>query len=211
MAPPEAGRWGDLRHLADTVEGLSSLLADALGRSGGLSHTIKPMWPAARLAGRAVTAKPTDRDLTAVFRAIETCRPGDVLVVADPVGLPVAMWGENATRYAQRYGVVGAVLGTPVRDIAAHARLGFPIFALGATPLAARFEGGGEVGVPITVGGIAVRPGDALVGDEDGVVAVPGVHLEGALARISALLAADRATQAAIAAGGRFPWRGGEG
>jgi regulator of RNase E activity RraA len=163
------------------------------------------------LAGRAVTAKPAERDLTAVFRAIEACEPGDVVVVADPIGSPVAMWGENATRYAQRHGVVGAVLGTAVRDVAAHARLGFPLFALGATPLAARFEGRGEVNVPISIGGIAAQPGDAIVGDEDGVVVVPAAQLEGALARAASLIAADRATQAAIAAGARFPWHGGEG
>jgi regulator of RNase E activity RraA len=155
-----------------------------------------------------VTAQPAERDLNAVFRAIETCREGDIVVVADPIGWPVAMWGENATRYAQQHGVVGAVLGSPLRDTAAHARLGFPIFALGATPLAARFEGGGEVGVPITVGGVMVHTGDTIVGDEDGVVAVPADELEGALARIAPLLAAEHATQAAIAAGARFPWRG---
>jgi regulator of RNase E activity RraA len=149
-----------------------------------------------------VTARPAGTELAAVFDAIDLAQPGDVVVVEGPGAASVAFWGENTSLSARNRGAVGAVLGAPCRDVAAHARLGFPVFATGATPRAGVFGTRGETQVPVSVGGMVVRPGDALLGDENGVVVVPAERLVAVMAAVPEALVRDRAIQAALAAGG---------
>jgi 4-hydroxy-4-methyl-2-oxoglutarate aldolase len=195
-----------LRRLAASHEGLSCLASDALERTNGMSGTIRPMWTGARLVGRAVTARALGGDLGAVFDAIDAAEPGDVLVVEGPPpaapGGGAALWGERTSLSARNRGAVGAVLGAPCRDVAAHSRLAFPVFAEGATPRGAQVVGSGEMNVVVTVGGVVVRPGDAVIGDENGVSIVPAERLAEVLAALPALLEQDRRTQEALARGG---------
>ena len=149
-----------------------------------------------RLAGRAVTARPHGTDLSAVFAAIDLVVPGDVVVIEGPGAPAVAFWGENASLAARARGAVGVVLGAPCRDVAAHPRLGFPVFATGATPRGGVFGERGDVQVPVAVGGLVVQPGDAVVGDENGVVVVPAGRIGDVLAAVPGVLERDRAIQA---------------
>ena len=199
---PVAAAWAALRRYALDEEGFSCILADAMGRSNAMGCDVRPMWPRARLVGRAVTARPAGTELAAVFDAIDLAQPGDVVVVEGPGAASVAFWGENTSLSARNRGAVGAVLGAPCRDVAAHARLGFPVFATGATPRAGVFGSRGETQVPVSVSGMVVRPGDALLGDENGVVVVPAERLVDVMAVVPEALARDRAIQAALAAGG---------
>jgi 4-hydroxy-4-methyl-2-oxoglutarate aldolase len=197
-----AAAWATLRAYALDEEGFSCILADAMGRSNAMGSDIHPMWSGARLVGRAVTARPSGTELSAVFDAIDAAEPGDVIVVEGPGAASVAFWGENTTLSARNRGAVGAVLGAPCRDVAAHARLGFPVFATGATPRAGVFGSRGEIQVPIAVGGMVVRPGDAILGDENGVVVIPAERLIEVIAAVPEALAKDRAIQAELARGG---------
>jgi 4-hydroxy-4-methyl-2-oxoglutarate aldolase len=197
-----AAAWAALRQHALQEEGFSCILADAMGRSNAMGCEVRPMWSGARLVGRAVTARPAGTELAAVFDAIDLAQPGDVVVVEGPGAASVAFWGENTSLSARNRGAVGAVLGAPCRDVAAHARLGFPVFATGATPRAGVFGSRGETQVPVSVGGMVVRPGDAILGDENGVVVVPAERLVAVMAAVPEALARDRAIQAALAAGG---------
>lgn len=203
---PEPDALAALRALALAEEGLSCTISDALGRTNGLTADVAPMWRGAKLVGRAVTARVDGLDLSAVFRAIESCESGDVVVVGDvrlddaPVR-QVAYWGENASLAARHRGAVGAVIGAPCRDVAAHERHEFPVFATGAAPRGGLFGEGGDVGVKVTVGGVAVQPGDVIVGDENGVVVIPRASLAEVVAQIPTVLAKDRAVQRALLAG----------
>jgi len=201
-AAAPAAAWAALRRYALEEEGFSCILADAMGRSNAMGCEVRPMWSGARLVGRAVTARPAGTELAAVFDAIDLAQPGDVVVVEGPGAASVAFWGENTSLSARNRGAVGAVLGAPCRDVAAHARLGFPVFATGATPRAGVFGSRGETQVPVSVSGMVVRPGDALLGDENGVVVVPAERLVDVMAVVPEALARDRAIQAALAAGG---------
>lgn len=196
-----AAAWAALRRHALEEEGFSCILADAMNRSNAMGSEVRAMWPGARLVGRAVTARPSGTELAAVFDAIDLAQPGDVVVVEGPGAASVAFWGENTTLSARNRGAVGAVLGAPCRDVAAHARLGFPVFATGATPRAGIFGSRGETQVPVSVGGMVVRPGDAVLGDENGVVVVPAERLVAVMAAVPDALAKDRAIQAALAQG----------
>jgi 4-hydroxy-4-methyl-2-oxoglutarate aldolase len=194
--------WAELRRLADEEEGLSCLASDALDRTHGMDATVAPMWSGARCTGPAFTVRPLEGDLGAVFAAIDAAEPGDVLVIEGCLGPAVALWGENTSLSARNRGLAGVVLGAPCRDRAAHARLGFPVFATGTTPRGARVVGGGETRVSVTIGGVVVRPGDAVIGDADGVTIVPHARLADVLAALPAASARDRATRRALAAGG---------
>jgi 4-hydroxy-4-methyl-2-oxoglutarate aldolase len=202
VADPRDAAWATLRRYALEEEGFACVLADAMGRSNAMGSEVRPMWAGARLVGRAVTARPSGTELAAVFDAIDLAEPGDVVVVEGPGAASVAFWGENTSLSARNRGAVGAVIGAPCRDVAAHARLGFPVFATGATPRAGLFGTRGETQVPVTVGGMVVRPGDAVLGDENGVVVVPIERLVAVMAAVPEALAKDRAIQASLAAGG---------
>ncbi len=198
----DADAWLALRRYALEEEGFTCVLADALGRSFALGPEIRPMWPEARLVGRAVTARTSGTELAAVFDAIDLAEPGDVVVVENASGAAVAFWGENTTLSARNRGAAGVVLGAPVRDVAAHQRLRFPVFATGATPRAGVFGSRGETQVPVALGGMVVRPGDAVLGDENGVVVVPSERLADVVASVPDVLERDREIQRELAAGG---------
>ncbi|TVR89957.1 MAG: RraA family protein [Trueperaceae bacterium] len=191
----------ELRRLSTSVEGLSCIVSDALGRTGAMHSEVRAMWSGARLVGSARTAKPHGNDVSAVFSAIERARPGDVIVIEGCGGGPVAFWGENATLLALRRGLVGTVMGAPCRDVQAHIRLSYPVFSVGATPAGGTFGQRGEVDVPVSVGGIVATPGDVLVADENGVTVVPGAQLDAVVAAIPDLLRKEREIQDDIAAG----------
>ncbi|MFN2324213.1 MAG: RraA family protein, partial [Trueperaceae bacterium] len=160
--------WAELRRWAAAEEGFACVLSDAMGRTNAMAADVRPMWAGARLVGRAVTARPHGTDLSAVFAAIDVAEPGDVVVIEGPGAPAVAFWGENASLAARARGGVGVVLSAPCRDVAAHGRLGFPVFATGATPRGGVFGERGDVQLPVAVGGVVVQPGDAVVGDENG-------------------------------------------
>lgn len=201
-AGPACDAWAELRHFAAEEEGLSCLVSDAMGRAHGMDPSVAPMWSGARCVGRALTVRALDGDLGAVFEAIDLADPGDVLVIEGGLGPSVALWGENTSLSARNQGLAGVVLGAPCRDRAAHPRLGFPVFATGTTPRGALVIGGGETQVSVTVGGVVVRPGDAVIGDEDGVTIVPHARVAEVVAALPAALERDRATRRALAAGG---------
>ena len=190
-----------LRSYAEAHTGLACLVSDALGRSGAMSALIGPMWLGARLLGPAVTVQPHGNDISAVFSAIEAANLGDVIVVAGNDTGATAHWGENASMLARRRGLAGTVLGAPCRDVEAHQRLRYPLFATGATPCGGILGERGTTHVPISVGGLAVMPGDVAVGDENGVAVIPAARVAEVVEAIPALLERERELQADIAAG----------
>ena len=86
----------------------------------------------------------------------------------------------------------GVVIDGAVRDVAEIEELRFPVFAAGVAPTPPIREGGGETGLSIACGGIAVSPGDLVVGDEDGVVVVPRNEVDELVTRARELDAVER-------------------
>lgn len=191
-----------LRAWADAEEGLSCTVADALGRTNGMDASVRPMWTGARFVGRAVTAYAADGDLGAVLDAIDAAGAGDAIVVQADSATAVALWGENTSLSARNQGAVGVVLGAPCRDVAAHAQIGFPVFATGATPRAGTVRGSGQVQRRVVVGGVEVTPGDVIVADENGVTVIPQGRLGEVVAALPAMLERERATRARLERGG---------
>ena len=148
---------------------------DRLGRPGSLLG-ISPLFDGARLCGPAYTV----RYVTAgsppgtVGDYLDDVPPGGVVVLDNGGRVDCTVWGDILTAMANQRGVAGTVIDGVCRDVQRALGLSYPIYSRG------RFMRTGkdrvevsDVNRPVTVGGVQVRPGDLLLGDADGVIAVP--------------------------------------
>ena len=171
-------RIGHLRTLShETIERLagvaSSTVADAMGRTGAMAQRISPLRSPAQLAGFAVTIRCAPNDNLMIHKALEFIEPGAVLVVDTQSSHDVGLFGNNMAIYAARRGARGLVIDGSVRDASALRQLDMSIFCTGAAPASGTKMGSGSVNEPVSCGGLIVCPGDAIVGDDDGVAAIP--------------------------------------
>ncbi|QIE28010.1 Regulator of ribonuclease activity A (plasmid) [Caballeronia sp. SBC1] len=156
----------------ETLRGLAvSLLSDNMARVSGTVGLV-PYHRPRRMAGTAVTVRTRPGDNLAIHRAFDFCRPGDVLVIDGGGDVTQALMGEIMATYAESLGVQGLVIDGAIRDVGAIREHDFPVYARGATHRGPYKNGPGEVNVTVTVGGMVVQPGDIVVGDEDGVLAI---------------------------------------
>ena len=143
-----------------------------------------------RVAGPAYTVRTVKHDNLMLHAAIYHAEPGDVIVVqAGDDRMAVA--DGNVCAVAQRRGVAGFVVDGVIRDVAGSRGRGFPVFARGVSPIPARQDGPGEIGGPITCGGVRVNPGDVVVADEEGIVVVARARAETVLKNARAKAAGD--------------------
>ncbi len=112
-----------------------------------------------------------------------------------------AIIGEIMARLAESRGVAGIVIDGAIRDSDALATMSLPVFAAGVTHRGPYKDGPGEINTGAVVGGQCIMPGDLVVGDADGVLAVPRAEVPGVAAAARKQLAAEDATMKAIAAG----------
>jgi len=159
----------------------TTILSDVSGRRGALNGRIRPLAPAMRVCGPALTVEVRPGDNLMVHAALVLARPGDVIVIDGKADLGCALMGELMCAHAQAAGVAGVVLDAAVRDVAELKAGTLPVFACGSSPNGPTKRLGGRLGHPISAGGISVAPGDLVVGDEDGVVVVPKENVEQAL------------------------------
>jgi 3-hexulose-6-phosphate synthase/6-phospho-3-hexuloisomerase len=125
-----------------------------------------------KMAGPVLTVATAAGDWAKPVEAIDVAAPGDVIAIAVG-GSERVVWGELATRSALNRKLAGVVVDGAVRDTADLRKLGFPVFARHVYPDAGYPKGLGEIGQPILLCGARVRPGDWLVGDDDGVMHLP--------------------------------------
>lgn len=152
----------------------TSNVADVMWRFGALDEKLCPIGDASvYLTGTALTVRTRPTDNLMVHKALELAQPGDIIVIEAGGEMRHAILGELMCRYAAEKGVGGFVVDGPVRDGSAIHSLGFPVYARGLTPRGPYKEGPGEINVPVSCGGVAISPGDLILGDADGVVVVP--------------------------------------
>ncbi|WP_042196371.1 RraA family protein [Paenibacillus camerounensis] len=150
----------------------TTCLSDAMQGINNMDAAIKPLKGSYRFAGKALTVKMVPGDNLIVLRAIRESCPGDVLVIDAKGDTSRAIAGDFVVGMAKTMGIQAIVVDGAIRDIEGIRQLDFPVFSKGSTVAASHKEGKGELNVPISCGGVSVRPEDFIVGDADGVVVI---------------------------------------
>ena len=149
----------------------------------------------------AVTVLSQPGDNLMLHAAVEVCRPGDVLVVATTSDSTDGMFGDLLATSLRARGVIGLVIDAGVRDIATLRAMGFPVWSSAVHAQGTVKASPGSVNVPVVVAGQLVEPGDIVIADDDGVLALPirrGVEVADAADR---RLENEEAKRAALASG----------
>jgi 4-hydroxy-4-methyl-2-oxoglutarate aldolase len=191
--PPEV-----LKALADAP---TAILSDALGRWGNMDPAIRPVATGMQCFGPAFTVRCWPADNLTIHRAVEVAARGDVLVIDGGSGRDTALLGDILVYAAHLRGLAGIVLQGLVRDSAAIAAQGLPVFAAGATARGPVKETLGAIREPIQCGGVLVRPGDLVSGDDDGVVVIQREQAEAIAERIRQIHDREEQVKKALAAG----------
>lgn len=182
-------------------EYFTGCVSDALNKSGAMISSIKPVVSGVKIVGPALTVRTPPGDVTAVIKAVELAKPGDVIVIDARGHTETAIWGELLTLACIRKGVEGVIIDGAVRDIQDMRKLGYPVFARAVVPSDGVTGHMGDINIPIQCGGVAVAPGDIVIGDDDGVVVVPRGRAEETLAKAKEVYEAELMIKKGMEAG----------
>jgi len=196
----------DFRRLTESeIETLTklgpALLSDAMKGAQTLSGAIRPLAAGTRVAGRARTVASYD-DNSAVCVALPLMKKGDIMVIDANAGTDFAVWGDITALEAVKREIGGVVIDGVIRDSAAIRAMSLPLFCRGATPRGPGPFRQGLIDGAVRVGGVTVRPGDVIVGDDDGVVAIPLGDLEKVIENARAKEKVEAKYIAAVNSGG---------
>jgi 4-hydroxy-4-methyl-2-oxoglutarate aldolase len=174
-------------NVADLHEGLGPVI----GRQCLMRPEMRAVFPVARLCGQAITSFNFPGDNLMLHAAFRVTEPGDVLVLSNGGSPQGALWGEIASYYSRIRKLSGAVIDGATRDTLQITEMGFPVFASYISVSYPGKRGPGAVNVPIAVAGVTVNPGDLIVGDADGVLAIPPAQVETAVSNAEARMAKE--------------------
>lgn len=176
-------------------------VSDCMSRMTAAGPALRPLHRNGKLAGVALTVKTRPGDNLLLHKAIDLAEPGDVIVVDGGGDLTTALMGEIMLYLAVARGVTGFVINGAVRDLDEIRRTNLPLYAAGITHRGPYKDGPGEINVPIAISGMVIEPGDLIIGDADGVLAVPAADAEAVLAAAETKQSAEEKEIAAIHAG----------
>lgn len=153
----------------------TSQISDALLSitcENGVIHDIKPIKENIKIKGKVITVKTDPEDWGTVLKAIDIAQKGDVLFIDAENGYN-GVWGELTSKSSQKKGIEGTVIYGAVRDVEAVRNLNYPVYSCHIVPCAGKAKGEGEINIPLECGGVEVKPGDWIMGDDCGIVVVP--------------------------------------
>lgn len=184
-------------------------VSDALDRLGlkGATMGIRPVWPCARIVGRAVTVKVKPVGLEKPKQhlgtlAIEVAQKGDVIVVDNGARTDVSAWGGLLSLASRLKGLSGVVVDGACRDVDESREVGFPVFARAVVPVTARGRIMQQsVNEEVQFAGVQVHPGDLVIADGSGVVFIPRTREKEVIAEAEAIAARESKMAEAIRSG----------
>ncbi len=176
-------------------------VVDAMGGQGALPARIKPLVESGTTVGVAVTSHSRPGDNLGLFASLDLVREGDFVVAAADGFGETAIAGDLLVGMAKNLGAVGLVTDSAVRDKAGILAVRLPVYCGGLTPNSPSRNGPGQAGFPIVIGSVAVRSGDIVVADADGVVIVPLGEAGSVLECLRAIRKAEAALEAEIKSG----------
>ena len=174
---------------------------EAAGRVGLLGPAIVARQTGSTIAGSAITVSCHPGDNLMIHAAVEVCHPGDVLVVATTSPSTDGMFGDLLATSLTARGILGLVIDAGVRDIATLRQMGFPVWSRAVHAQGTVKASPGSVNVPVVAAGAIVRPGDVVVADDDGVLALPVRNAAAVLTAAQQRLADESSKRARLAAG----------
>lgn len=183
-------------HLLDTLREqlyvpVVSDVLDAMGYlEQAMSAELRPLEPHMRVVGRAHTALTADvyerpaEPYRLEIEAVDTLKPGDVMVACTNGSTRTCFWGELLSTAAMARGATGCIIDGHTRDALKIMEMGFPLFCTGFRPVDSSYRSTViAYDVPVTVGGVRIEPGDIVFGDFDGIVVIPQGILPEVVAR----------------------------
>lgn len=184
----------------DLGESGVAIVHEAQHRTGLLASYMRPIYPGAAVSGPAITVLVPPGDNWMIHVAVEVCRPGDVLVVAPSSPCFDGYVGDLLATSLKARGVKALIIDAGVRNVAALTEMRFPTWSKCISAEGTFRARLGAVNVPIVCAGQHISPGDVIVADDDGVVAVKAQHavrIADAAARLAVSQQEERARLAA--------------
>jgi len=204
-----------LQSIADSL--YTAVLSDVLDELGfreqAMPPSIRPLDDDLVMVGRARTGVyrevysvvAGDNPYALEIALVDDLKPGDVAVLGCGGSTRIAPWGELLSTAARARGAAGCLTDGFVRDIKPIRRMKFPVFHGGIAPLDSKGRGKvAEIDVPIRCAGVAVSPGDLVVGDADGVIVIPRAIEAEALAKAFAKVRGENDTREALERGDKL-------
>ena len=178
---------------------------DNCGRIAAVDACIYPLNPKARLLGTAFTVNAPAGDNLLFHKALDMAQPGDVIVLANKGSMSRALCGEIMSSYAKSRGLAGIIIDGCVRDSYTLSQMDFPVYARATTPNGPYKNGPGEMNFPVSFAGIIINPGDIIVGDSDGLIAVRPEHAKELAEAAKAYHAGEEKQMEGILSRGEWP------
>jgi 4-hydroxy-4-methyl-2-oxoglutarate aldolase len=174
--------------------------------TGFMDPGVRALQQDVRIAGTAVTVRVPGLDSSMVHYALGQVRPGDIMVLDRCGDMKHAVTGGAVIYAARAAGVAGIIVDGVVTDVGELRRYGVPVWCRGVSPITGKMLGlGGGFCVPVSCGGVAVSPGDAIVADECGVLVLRAGDLEELANRAIAMQEAEKTTLRRLDAGEKMP------
>ena len=183
----------------EALRGLpSSVIGDVMGRLAGTTGLSPVNRSPVTVCGNALTVRVRAGDNLLIHKALDMLMPGDVLLVDGEGDVSRALVGEIMMTSARVRDAVGFVIDGAIRDFEAFEQHQFPCWSRGVSLRGPYKDGPGCINLPINVGGMQVNPGDIIVGDSDGVVAIAPQQALAVAARAKTKVIDEQTTIAAI-------------
>lgn len=174
--------------------------------TGFMNPEIRALFQDRRVAGTAVTIRMPGMDGAMVHYAVGQARPGDFIVIDRCGDMSIASLGGAVAYAARKAGVAGIVVDGLVTDLGELRAYGVPVWSKGTSAVTVKTLGlGGEFCVPVTCGGVAVNPGDAILADENGILVLPAADIEYSAKRALQMMQDEKKTLARLDAGEKYP------
>lgn len=195
--PMKSYRFGDMPAALDETllarfRGVEAATVGHYLHDRFMRNDLRPLIDGVRIAGTAVTVSIAGADSTLLYHAMDRVRPGDVLVIDRAGDERHAPWGGFMAAVAKLRGIAGVIVDGMITDPEAIRDAGVPTWARGVSPITTKLLNmGGGFNIPISCGGVAVNPGDAVLADDCGILVLPPTEVED----LTAIALADQADE----------------
>ncbi|WP_188035639.1 RraA family protein [Pseudomonas sp. EZ-C24] len=167
----------DLALIGEIARYPVALIGDVLQRMGMMASAIRHTAGKPSFFGTILPLNTREGDNLAIHRALDEAQPGDVLVINGNSEVNRSVFGDLLGEICLARQVAAVVIDGAVRDVAELDSMGLPVYARAVNPAGPSKWGPGQVGIAVACGNVVCHPGDAIIGDRDGIIVIPRSRL----------------------------------